>query len=97
MMTSTQTWFDGYRSDIGYEVHDVEVRAAGDVGVCWFVYHVTGTLVSGDEVDMWVRATLVLQRHDGEWQIVHDHESVPFDPESAVRPRGVRFGAMTRG
>jgi ketosteroid isomerase-like protein len=76
----TLSWFDGYASDIGYEVHELQVRASGDVGYCWFVYHVSGTLQTGEEVDMWVRATLGCQRIDGEWQIVHDHESVPFDP-----------------
>ena len=43
---------------------------------------VSGTMVSGDEVSMWVRATLGCRRIDGEWKIVHDHESVPFDPET---------------
>jgi ketosteroid isomerase-like protein len=27
-----------------------------------------------------VRATLVCKRFDGRWLVVHDHESVPFDP-----------------
>jgi uncharacterized protein (TIGR02246 family) len=76
----TQAWFDGYAGDIGYEVRDLEVSASQDLGVCWFVYHVSGTLHSGDVVDMWVRATLCFRREGGRWLIVHDHESVPFDP-----------------
>lgn len=76
----TQSWFDGYAGDIGYEVQELEVRASGDVGFCWFLYHVSGTLQAGEEIDMWVRATLGCQRIDGKWQVVHDHESVPFDP-----------------
>jgi uncharacterized protein (TIGR02246 family) len=76
----TQAWFDSYPGDIGYEVEQLEVHAAGDVGFCSFVYHVTGTLADGSEVSMWVRATLGCRRSDGEWTIVHDHESVPFDP-----------------
>lgn len=80
---ATQAWFDSYSSDIGYEVQDLEIHVDGRVGFCSFVYHVTGTLVAGDEVDMWVRATLGCRRDDdGRWLIVHDHESVPFDPES---------------
>jgi uncharacterized protein (TIGR02246 family) len=77
---TTQAWFDGYETDIGYEVRDLQVVAEGDIGVCWFLYHVSGTLVTGGVVDMWVRATLGLRRIDGRWRIVHDHESVPFDP-----------------
>jgi ketosteroid isomerase-like protein len=72
-------WFDGYREGPGYEVRDLDVDADGDLGYCSFLYHVTGVLKDGPEVDMWVRATLVCRRQDGRWRIVHDHESVPFD------------------
>jgi ketosteroid isomerase-like protein len=76
----TQAWFDSYASDIGYEVHDLQVTVDGDVGFCSFLYHVTGTLGDGTEVSMWVRATLGCKRIDRRWLITHDHESVPFDP-----------------
>jgi uncharacterized protein (TIGR02246 family) len=76
---ATSAWFDAYASDIGYEVRDLRVTVDGDVGFCSFLYHVTGVLKAGGEVDMWVRATLGCQRIDGQWFIVHDHESVPFD------------------
>lgn len=78
----TQAWFDSYAGEIGYEVHNLHITVSGDVGFCSFVYHVGGTLVAGDEVDMWVRATLGCRRIDGNWLITHDHESVPFDPAS---------------
>lgn len=78
----TRAWFDGYAGDIGYEVHDLRVTADGDVGFCSFLYHVSGTLAAGGDVDMWVRATLGCRRVDGRWLIVHDHESVPFDAAS---------------
>lgn len=82
-------WFEGYRGDIGYDVHDLEVHVDGDLGVAAFVYQVTGTLRSGDAVDMWVRATAVLRRRDGGWVVVHQHESVPWDPttgQGVMRP-----------
>ncbi|EAQ00133.1 hypothetical protein JNB_08179 [Janibacter sp. HTCC2649] len=31
---------------------------------------------------MWVRATLGFERLDGRWIVTHDHESVPWDPET---------------
>lgn len=80
VIAKTQQWFDGYASDIGYRVEELDVWAEGDLGFCSFAYNVEGTLQSGDDVDMWVRATLGLRRVDGTWRIVHDHESVPFDP-----------------
>ena len=73
-------WFDGYDGPIDYAVRDVQATAEGDLGFCSFLYHVGGTLKSGGEVDMWVRATLCCRRVEGRWRIVHDHESVPFDP-----------------
>ena len=33
---------------------------------------------------MWARATLGLRRIGGEWRIVHDHESVPWDPQTRL-------------
>lgn len=80
----TQAWFDAYAGDIGYEVQDLQVTARDDVGFCSFLYHVSGTLASGGEVDMWVRATLGCRRVDGKWLITHDHESVPFDAETGL-------------
>lgn len=71
----TRAWLDGYRSRIGYDVHDLEVTSSGDLAACWYRYRITGTLTSGDEIDMWVRATIVIRRFDGEWLIVHAHES----------------------
>ena len=77
--SKTRAWFDGYAGTIGYQVRDLTVVGDGTVGFCSFVYHVSGTLVSGDEVSMWVRATLGVERVQDRWLIVHDHESVPFD------------------
>jgi ketosteroid isomerase-like protein len=79
---ATRTWFDSYATGIGYEVRDLHVTVDGDVGFCSFLYHVSGTLITGDEVDMWVRATLGCRRIEETWLIVHDHESVPFDPST---------------
>ncbi|WP_101789121.1 YybH family protein [Nonomuraea indica] len=44
--------------------------------------NVFGTVAKG----MWVRATFGLRKIDGEWLIVHDQVSVPFDVRSG---RGV--------
>lgn len=81
-LEAARAWFDGYSSDIGYSVHDLSVSTSGDVGFASFLYRVTGTLTSGDDVDMWVRATLGFERCDGRWIVTHDHESVPWDPET---------------
>jgi uncharacterized protein (TIGR02246 family) len=76
-----EAWFDAYARGPGYEVRDLRVDADGDLGYCAFLYHVTGSLQSG-EVSMWVRATLVCCKRDGRWVVVHDHESIPWDLET---------------
>lgn len=79
-----EAWFDGYSNGPRYEVHDLSVDSSDDLAFAAFVYRVSGTLLSGDAVDMWVRATLIYRRVDGAWRIVHDHESVPFDPVTGL-------------
>jgi ketosteroid isomerase-like protein len=73
-------WFGAYREGPHYAVHDLHVDADGTLGYCAFIYHVTGTLNDGSDVSMAVRATLVCKRFGDRWLVVHDHESVPFDP-----------------
>lgn len=79
-----EAWLSGYSEGPTYAIHGLQVEAGTDLGTCSFRYHVTGVLLSGDAVDMWVRATLVVRRGADGWRIVHQHESVPFDPESGL-------------
>ncbi|HEX8695686.1 MAG TPA: SgcJ/EcaC family oxidoreductase [Longimicrobium sp.] len=75
-------WFSAYDGPIGYEVRDLAVTAGADVAFCHYLYRVSGTTTEGTAVEMWVRATVCLRKTDGAWTIAHEHQSVPFDPES---------------
>lgn len=77
-----EAWFSGYRGPIGYEVRDLTIASGGDVAYCHYLYHITGTLTGGAEVDMWVRATLCFGRDERGWRITHEHDSDPFDMET---------------
>jgi ketosteroid isomerase-like protein len=99
----TQAWFDSYASDIGYEVHDLQVTVDGDVGFCSFLYHVTGTLEDGTEVSMWVRATLAASNRP---TLAHHprsrvrairscDRSSPHRPRALITSRGGRSWAAT--
>jgi ketosteroid isomerase-like protein len=39
-------------------------------------------MTNDSAVDMWVRSTVCLCKSGGDWLIVHEHTSVPFDAES---------------
>ena len=75
-------WVASYEGPIRWEDHNVRVEADGDVAFSHALSRVTGKLKSGAEVDMWFRTTLGLRRTGGHWLIVHNHGSVPFNPES---------------
>ena len=79
---STENWLFSYGTEIGYDVQDLDVTVGEDVAFGNYLYRVTGTLNSGEEVEMWVRATVCLQKKEGMWRVVHEHQSVPFDPET---------------
>ncbi len=78
----TREWFSSYEGRIGYDVHDLDITAGDDVAFCHYLYRVSGTMKNGQQVDMWVRATLCLRKLDGAWKVTHEHNSVPFDGQS---------------
>lgn len=83
-------WVASYDGRIVWENRDVQIVADGNVAFSHALCRVTGTLKSGAKVDMWFRKTLGLRRVADRWLIVHDHSSVPFDPESATASLGLK-------
>jgi uncharacterized protein (TIGR02246 family) len=75
-------WFALYDSPIGYEVRDLTVAAGDDVAYCHYLYQVSGTLKGGQQISMWVRATVCYRKIEGAWLITHEHNSVPFNAET---------------
>lgn len=78
----TGEWFSNYEGPIGYEIRDLDVTVGRDVAFCHYFYRVTGKMKSGQQIAMWVRATCCFCSIDGAWKMTHEHNSVPFDPES---------------
>ena len=74
-----EAWFAAYRGATGCEVRDLRIVGDDRIGFCHYLYRITGTLKAGPRVHMWVRATLCLEKRDGRWLIVHEHDSDPFD------------------
>ena len=78
----TDEWLSLYEGPVNVDVRDLQIEASGDVAFGHYLYRVTGTLKEGKNVDMWVRATGCYRKKDGRWQLVHEHQSVPFDPKT---------------
>jgi ketosteroid isomerase-like protein len=66
--------------DVTYEVRDLAVTVGDDVAFGHFFGRLSGTLKNGTATSgMWVRGTFGFRNVDGNWLIVHDQASVPFD------------------
>lgn len=63
------------------KIHDLNVAVGGEIAFSHSLAS-CGTVVDGQEQASWMRATVGYRRVDGRWMIVHEHWSVPFDPES---------------
>jgi ketosteroid isomerase-like protein len=69
--------------DLNYEVRGSRITSGEDVAFAYGFGRLSGTLVNGAATNgMWVRATFCLEKRDGDWVIVHDQVSVPFDVAS---------------
>ena len=66
--------------DVDYEVRDLSVTVGDDVAFGHAFGRLSGTLQDGTATSgMWVRGTFCFQKLGGNWLIVHDQASVPFD------------------
>ncbi len=82
---SLAAWFPTFRGPVGYEVHDLNITADGDVAFCRSLNRISGTRTDGEKTDVWVRATVGLRRIDGRWRVTHEHASVPFYMDGSYR------------
>lgn len=77
-------FFAMFRGPLGLELRDVRIVAAGDVAFLHCFDRMSGTLLSGERFDSWLRVTSGLRRIGGEWRIIHDHVSVPISFETGA-------------
>ncbi|WP_020576817.1 YybH family protein [Actinopolymorpha alba] len=69
--------------DVTYEVRDLTLTVDENVAFGHCFGRLSGTLKNGTATSgMWVRATFCFRNIDGNWLIVHDQASVPFDIRS---------------
>ena len=73
-----EKWFDSWKTDIGYEIRDLEIVASDRVAFSHSLNHLTGEKKDGEKPDIWFRNTLGFRKVGGEWKIAHKHDSVPF-------------------
>jgi ketosteroid isomerase-like protein len=73
-----ETSLSHFPPSFGNEMKDLAITLSGDLAIAHFLYRFTGL---GEQ--SWIRDTAVYRRNQGSWRIVHEHFSVPFDPETS--------------
>jgi uncharacterized protein (TIGR02246 family) len=69
-----------FSSATGMETRDLKVFVSGDLGAAHWLGHFTGIPEGHPAARIWFRFTTVYRKNQGQWQIIHEHGSVPFDP-----------------
>jgi len=64
------------------EVHDLAVVASGEIAFAHYLSRCGCIDPEGVEQVGWMRGTVCCRRMPEGWRIVHEHYSMPFDPES---------------
>jgi len=82
---NTAEWFATWDGPLGYDVRVERVVAGGDVAFLYGLVRLRGKKKSGDEADLWFRATLGCRKEGGRWKVAHEHTSVPFYMDGSFR------------
>jgi ketosteroid isomerase-like protein len=80
-----QLWEDClpyFPASFGMETRDLTITVNDNLAIAHWLFHFTGDQ-DHPATQMWMRATAVCQKKQGNWQILHEHISVPFDPSNA--------------
>jgi ketosteroid isomerase-like protein len=67
-----------------FKLHQPEIRQNEELAFCYSLVHCGGTDEKGKVQGCWMRLTQGWQKQQGQWRIIHDHFSVPFDMESCA-------------
>lgn len=62
-----------------FDIHQLSFESSGDIAFGHYLAYCGGTGEDGVHNAAWSRVTVCLRREAGQWKIVHEHFSIPFD------------------
>jgi uncharacterized protein (TIGR02246 family) len=65
-----------------FEFHDIKIQPGQEVAFAHWLVHCGGTNEKGETQACWMRGTACYRQQEGQWRIVHEHWSAPFDMQS---------------
>jgi uncharacterized protein (TIGR02246 family) len=75
-----QTCMPCFPQEFAIEKRDFHLAVSGEVAFAHYLFRFTGPEKDHPAMQTWMRVSIGYQRIGGQWQIVHEHVSVPFDP-----------------
>ncbi|MFO2462699.1 nuclear transport factor 2 family protein [Pseudomonas sp. 15FMM2] len=67
-----------------FEFHQMNIVPGADSAFAHWLAHCGGAGPDGVVKSCWMRVTAGYQRIDGQWKVVHEHWSTPFDMETGA-------------
>lgn len=86
-MTASEiaSWFATWDGAIQLDYDDSNTEISGTLAINTALLRMRGIKTTGEEIDLWLRATTCLKKFNGSWLVIHEHTSVPFDSGSRDR------------
>lgn len=89
---SCRQGFEATPAHFRWDIPDLQVIVRGDLAVAWGLNHMRGQAPGAAPFDSWSRGTRVFRKLDGRWQMVHQHVSFPYDPETGAAQMDLKPG-----
>jgi ketosteroid isomerase-like protein len=77
-----QRGFDSVGDNLRWDVPDLRIEISGDMAVTWGLNRMRSQQQGASATESWSRGTRIFRRIGGDWKMVHQHVSFPYDPQS---------------
>ncbi len=71
-----------FQFPVNYSYIEPKIEMSGNLAVVHSLIHMSGDSIHGENMDCWLRSTMILKKHGVQWLISHEHNSTPLDPET---------------
>lgn len=92
-----QNCFEFCQGEGFFEISELDVHASADLAYSHFLSHCGGTNEKGEMQTGWMRSSRCWRRQGGDWKVVHEHFSMPFDMASGQIDFGIEPQASAAG
>jgi ketosteroid isomerase-like protein len=82
---SWQEWFASFQGLVDYEINSLSISAGDEIAFSTSINRTSGMTTTGEQSNIWIRATVCYRKREGRWFIAHEHFSVPFYMDGSFR------------